>query len=87
MSVCIQIRPDLLSGLIWVQTVCIGYLVDKELHVSKAFTNLVLNNKKSYGIYIPTVLGIFMGLWLLKGTKGSMFKSYSILSDFIIKAK
>ena len=31
----IQIRPDVLSGLIWVQTVCNGYqqaaLVDKEL--------------------------------------------------------
>ena len=24
-TVCIQIRPDTLSGLIWVQTVCKGY--------------------------------------------------------------
>ena len=34
-TVCIQIRPDVLSGLIWVQTVCKSYqqttLVNKEL--------------------------------------------------------
>ena len=73
-------QADLLSGLIWVQAVCIGYQQTKS-------SAKPLNNKKSYGIYIPTVLGIFMGLWLLKGTKGSMCKSYSNLSDFIIKAK
>ena len=37
-TVCIQIRPDILSGLIWVQTVCKGYqqttLVTKELRLS-----------------------------------------------------
>ena len=42
-TVWIQIRPDILSGLIWVQTICNGYqqmiLVGKELScmVAKAF--------------------------------------------------
>ena len=37
-TVCIQIRPDFLSGLIWVQTICKGYqqttLVNKELSIT-----------------------------------------------------
>ena len=37
-TVWIQIRPDIMSGLIWVQTVCNGYrqmiLVGKEFSVS-----------------------------------------------------
>ena len=47
-TVWIQIRPDILSGLIWVQTVCKGYqqttLVGKELMMWKEFgvRNMVL---------------------------------------------
>ena len=45
-TIWIQIRPDILLGLIWVQTVCKGYqqmtLEGKELKASSIFKNLVL---------------------------------------------
>ena len=43
-TVCIQIRPDVLSGLIWVQIVCTVYqqtiLVGNELIKQKSFNCL-----------------------------------------------
>ena len=75
------VRPDL--GTNGLHRLSADY-TSRPKEFRKAFTKY-LNNKKSYGIYIPTVLGIFMGLWLLKGTKGSMCKSYSILQILLSK--
>ena len=46
--VWIQIRPDVVSGLIWIQTVCKGYqpttLTDKELTLKTSITKNVVNS-------------------------------------------
>ena len=44
-KVWIQIRPDVLSGLIWVQTFCKGYQQMKIKLVSKEVTGFMTENK------------------------------------------
>ena len=55
----IQIRPNMMSGLIWVQTVCKGYqqtiLEDKRRVYAKLISQCTL-------IYIPSFPGLFTRL-------------------------
>ena len=48
-TVWIQIRPNILSGLIWVQTVCKDYPQKTKVVISRQIVNIALSSKEGCG--------------------------------------